>query len=116
MEAHASVDQDVPTSYNGFAFVIRGSVRVGADATLLNTGQVGWLDRPDADGTSVLRLIAGEEGARVVFYAGEPTGDRIVPHGPFIGDSKQDIVRLFTEYRAGKFERMSNLVRGTRTT
>ncbi len=115
MDAHASVDQDIPTLYNGFAFVIRGSVRVGADATLLNPGQVGWLDRPDADGTSVLHVVAGKDGARVVFYAGQPQGDRIVPHGPFIGDSKQDIVRLFTEYRAGKFERMSNLVRGTHT-
>jgi hypothetical protein len=33
------------------------------------------------------------------------------PTGPFIGDSKEDIVRLYTEYRAGEFVRMSELAR-----
>jgi quercetin 2,3-dioxygenase len=42
-------------------------------------------------------------------YAGQPQGDRIVSHGPFIGDSKEDIVRLFAKYRAGEFVRMSEL-------
>jgi redox-sensitive bicupin YhaK (pirin superfamily) len=80
----------------------------------LQTGQAGWLDRPDSDGTSTLRLLAGEEGARLVLYAGQPQGDEIVSHGPCIGDSKRDIVRLYTEYRAGRFERMSALARRTR--
>lgn len=33
----------------------------------------------------------------------------IVTYGPFIGDSKQDIARLFTEYQAGDFPRLSEL-------
>jgi redox-sensitive bicupin YhaK (pirin superfamily) len=44
-----------------------------------------------------------------VLYAGQPQGDRIVSYGPFIGDSKEDVVRLLAEYRAGKFVRMSEL-------
>ena len=116
MGAHTFVDQDIPTSYNGFAFVIRGSVAVGADATLLNAGHVGWLDRPEGNGTSIVRIRAGEDGARLVFYAGQPQGDRIVSHGPFIGDSNADIARLYAEYRAGLFERMSNLARIAGTT
>ena len=35
----------------------------------------------------------------LVLYAGQPQGDRIVSYGPFIGDSKEDIARLYTEYR-----------------
>jgi redox-sensitive bicupin YhaK (pirin superfamily) len=111
LDAGASVDQDVPLSYNGFVYVLQGSVRIGADATPLATDQTGWLDRPDGEGTSVLRVTAGDGGARVVLYAGQPQGDAIVSHGPFIGDSQEDIVRLYTEYRAGRFERMSALAR-----
>jgi hypothetical protein len=85
LDAHASVDQELPDSYSGFLFVIDGAVRVGADA------------------------------ARLVLYAGQPTGDPIVSHGPFIGDTRDDIVRLYSEYRAGQFERMSNLARAVRT-
>ena len=111
MDPHASVDQDIPMSYNGFAFLIRGSVTIGEDAVLLKTGQLGWFDRPASEDMSVLHVVAGEEGARLVLYAGQPQGDRIVSYGPFIGDSKEDIVRLFTEYRAGQFVRLSDLVR-----
>jgi redox-sensitive bicupin YhaK (pirin superfamily) len=107
LEPHASAEQDIPTSYNGFAFVIDGSVQIGD--TVLNTGQVGWLDRPTDNGTSVLRVVADESGARLILYAGQPQGDPIVSYGPFIGDSKQDIARLFAEYQAGMFPRLSEL-------
>jgi redox-sensitive bicupin YhaK (pirin superfamily) len=107
MAPHTSIDQEVPASYNGFAYVINGSVQVGG--VVLNRGQVGWLDRPNDKGTSILRVVSREEGARLVLYAGQPQGDRIVSYGPFVGDSKEDVVRLFAEYHAGKFVRMSEL-------
>jgi redox-sensitive bicupin YhaK (pirin superfamily) len=111
MAAHAAVMHDLPASYNGFVFVIDGAVSVGEadDATLLQTGQVGWLGRGDGDGQSLVRMLAGADGARVVLYAGEPQGDPIVAHGPFIGDSRQDIARLYEEFRAGEFPRLSEL-------
>jgi redox-sensitive bicupin YhaK (pirin superfamily) len=107
LEPRASAEEEIPASYNGFAFVIDGSVQIGE--TVLNTGQVGWLDRPRNDGTSMLRVVAGESGARLILYAGQPQGDPIVAYGPFIGDSKQDIARLFVEYQAGDFPRLSEL-------
>ena len=58
LEPHASAELDIAASYNGFAFVIDGSVRI-AD-TELNSGQIGWLDRSTDVGTSVLRVVAGE--------------------------------------------------------
>ena len=42
LEQHASIDQEIPSSYNGFVFTLRGSIQVGA--TSLKTGQTGWLD------------------------------------------------------------------------
>jgi redox-sensitive bicupin YhaK (pirin superfamily) len=111
LEPHASIDQEIPSSYNGFVFTLRGSIHVGANATTLQTGQTGWLDRPKVDGASLLRVTAGEEGARLVFYAGQPQGNPIVSYGPFIGDSKQDIVRLYTEFQSGQFVSLSKLVK-----
>jgi quercetin 2,3-dioxygenase len=62
----------------------------------------------------LLRMTACEEGARLVLYAGQPQGDAIVSHGPFISDSKQDIVRLYTEFQAGAFVSLSELVKAAR--
>ena len=42
MDPHTSIDQELPSSYNGFAYVIHGSVQVGG--AVLNRGQVGWLE------------------------------------------------------------------------
>jgi len=114
LQPNASIEQEIPIAYNGFFFVIRGSVRAGDDAVQLKANQTGWLDRPEGDGTSTIRLTAGDQGARVVMYAGQPQNEAIVSHGPFIGDTRDDIVRLCQEYRAGKFERMSNLARQRR--
>jgi quercetin 2,3-dioxygenase len=111
LQQQASIDQEIPSSYNGFVFTLRGSIQVGANATLLKAGQTGWLDRPKIDGASLLHVTAGEEGARLVLYAGQPQGDPIVSYGPFIGDSKQDIVRLYAEYQSGQFVSLSELVK-----
>jgi hypothetical protein len=111
LEPGASFEQDLPASYNGFVLVLQGSAQVGAEGTLLKLEEMGWLDRPADRGASALRMVAGKSGARLVLYAGEPQGDRVVSSGPFIGDTREDIVRLFNEYRAGRFERMSELGR-----
>ena len=109
LDAGATLDQDLPASCSGFLYVLEGSALVGPDARLLEAIQVGWLDQSDQLGRSVLQIRGGEEGVRVLLYAGEPTHDPIVPHGPFIGDTQEDIVRLYREYEAGRFPRMSDL-------
>jgi redox-sensitive bicupin YhaK (pirin superfamily) len=106
LKPRASVDQEIPASYNGFAFVIDGSVQIGE--TVLKTGQVGWLDRPIENGATVLRVVAGESGARLVLYAGQPQGDPIVSYGPFIGDSEQDIDSFLPSIRREDFLASAN--------
>ena len=83
LEPSATAEQEVPTSYNGFVFVLDGSAQIGE--IVLNTGQVGWLDRPSGNGTGIVTVVAGESGGRLILYAGQPQGDPIVSHGPFIG-------------------------------
>ena len=113
LESGATLDQGLPASYNGFVYVLDGAVRVGGDeGTTLRAGQVGWLDRPDESGPSELRLTGADtEGARVVLYAGQPQNAPIVMHGPFVGGTRADLMRISRDYVAGRFERMSALVR-----
>jgi hypothetical protein len=55
MKARAHVEQEIPTSYNGFAYVIDGAVGIGEVGALLQAGQVGWLDRPETEGSDLAR-------------------------------------------------------------
>ncbi|RKH32817.1 pirin family protein [Corallococcus praedator] len=102
LEPGASIEQDLPASYNGFLYVMEGEVAVGPEGRALRPGQVGWLDRAKGGGDSSLR-ITGTTRARALLYAGQPQGDPLVSHGPFIGDTQADILRVMGEYRSGRY-------------
>ena len=101
--------QQLPANFNTFLYVLSGSIKVGEEETILHHDQVGWLDIFNSDAKSELKLRTTEEGARVVLYAGKPTGDTIVSHGPFIAGSNEEILRLYNDYRAGKMQHISTV-------
>jgi redox-sensitive bicupin YhaK (pirin superfamily) len=113
LEPNAGFEQDLPASYNGFVYVLAGSVRVGAgEGATLHMGQVGWLDRPASEASSVLRFAnVGAERARVVLYAGQPQDRPIAMHGPFVGETRADLMRVSRDYMDGRFDRVSVLMR-----
>ena len=103
--------QELPDSYNGFLYVLDGAVSVGEERTRLTAGQVGWfaLPLPNASGVTSARITGGDNGARVMLYAGERQGVPIVMHGPFVGESRDDIRRLSRLYVEEKMPRISEL-------
>lgn len=107
IDAGATTVLQIPANYNTFLYLLDGSLKVGEGKKQLNKDQVGWLDLFEDVTQSDLQLTAGEEGARFILYAGKPTGDSIVSHGPFIADSSEDIQRLYREYRQGKMKHIS---------
>ena len=115
LHPEARFEQDVPDSYNGFIYVLEGTVSAGPDNTQLVEGQVGWLAEAEtnAEKSSSFRITAAKEGARVILYAGERQNVPIVQHGPFIGESRTDIIRLSELYMRGKMPRISELAAHT---
>jgi hypothetical protein len=108
LEPASSFEQELPASYNGFVYVLSGSVRA-ANGAWLEESQVGWLDRRTGDEPSVLRLTSRGEGARVVLYAGQPQHEPLIHHGPFVADDEPTLMQMFHDYRAGRFVKMSQL-------
>jgi redox-sensitive bicupin YhaK (pirin superfamily) len=110
LEAGAEFEQELPASYNGFLYLLEGDILVGAERKRITTAQVGWLGDADVSaGPSTLRIIAGASGARVVLYAGERQRVPIVMHGPFVGETRADLMRLSKTYIEGKMPRISEL-------
>jgi redox-sensitive bicupin YhaK (pirin superfamily) len=109
LAANAVLEQELPSTYKGFLYVLDGAVHAGGLRTPVSKGQVASFDCVGNDGSSLLRIIAGERGARVMLYAGEPQRAPIVMHGPFVGGNRQDIMRVSRDYMEGRFPRMSEL-------
>jgi redox-sensitive bicupin YhaK (pirin superfamily) len=107
-----SIDVSLPASQAGFVYLLEGAAHVGDEDAELRAGQVGWLDLPNEEGASTLRLTASEtEGTRLVLYAAPPIGEPLVFHGPFVGGTREDLMRVSRDYMDGRFVRLSELAR-----
>ncbi|HEV7331871.1 MAG TPA: pirin-like C-terminal cupin domain-containing protein [Flavisolibacter sp.] len=109
LEEGVSTVLQLPAHYNTFLYMLEGGIQVGEEKKPLHKDQVGWLDRFDDAAPSDLKLTAGKECVRFVLYAGKPTGDRIVSHGPFIADAAEEIQGLYQDYRQGKMQHISSV-------
>jgi quercetin 2,3-dioxygenase len=108
----AVFDQELPGSYNGFLYLLEGELAAGRTVPeRLAVGQIGWLDRVDSASSTNVHLVAEDSGARVVLYAGERQDVPIVTHGPFVGETRADLVRVSQAYAQGRMPRISELGR-----
>jgi redox-sensitive bicupin YhaK (pirin superfamily) len=79
-----------------FLYVVRGSVRI--DEQLVSAFNLAELTDGDT-----LKLQA-EDDAVVLFGHGEPIGEPVVAHGPFVMNTTDEIRQAIEDYRAGKFQ------------
>lgn len=94
--------------------MLDSQVFIGEEKKLLDHDQVGWLDRAKDEGESELIFTTKDPGIRYVLYSGQPHGDKIVPYGPFIGNTTEDITRLYQEFCAGKMPHISTVAASQR--
>jgi redox-sensitive bicupin YhaK (pirin superfamily) len=81
----------------------------GERSQRLSPGHIGWLEFGGPSTT--VRLTAGQDGCRVILYAGQRQDVPIVTHGPFVGETRSDLVRLSTAYAQGRMPLISELGR-----
>ncbi|SJZ84736.1 pirin family protein [Novilysobacter spongiicola] len=101
MAAGAAWEHELPEGHNAFAYVFEGSVQVGADsvgARELATRQLGVLD-----GGRRLAVRAGASGARLILVAGRPLREPVARHGPFVMNTREELMQAFEDLRAGRF-------------
>lgn len=113
MDNQQRIAQEIPADYTGLIYVLSGKVRVGEHS--IEAGAAGWLDKHQETVDSEISVLSLEEDTHFVFYAARPHKASIVTHGPFIGDSMEDIARLYKEYQAGTMPHLDSLDKGQKT-
>lgn len=90
----------LPDGHNAFAYVFEGAVAVGRDedARTLETHEMGVLG-----GGAALALQAGDAGARLILVAGTPLREPVMRHGPFVMNTRQELMQAFVDYQEGRF-------------
>jgi len=101
LEPGAHLALDWPKDFNALVYVLSGAGRVGgADGRSLGSGQVAALGAGD---TLVVDADAdATEPLEVLLLGGQPIREPIVSYGPFVMNSKAEIVEAMDDFRAGK--------------
>ncbi|WP_079480080.1 pirin family protein [Halobacillus salinus] len=96
----------LPENHNAFLYVLRGSVNVGTSQKTLKKHDVATLtykDEGNPDQLSDISLSSNHRRTKLLVYSGEPIREEIVPYGPFVMNSMDEIKEAFRDFHAGKF-------------
>jgi len=86
-----------PSGHNAFLYVYEGAATVGEDQRPLPLRAAGLLTPGDS-----VRIAAGEDGVRLLFFAGRPIGEPVVQYGPFVMNRPEEIMQAIADYQAGR--------------
>jgi len=93
-------EEPVAAGTNGFIYVYDGAITAaGSDDTGVDVsaGNLGVLGAGDA-----VRLVAGDTGARLLLLAAMPLGEPIARYGPFVMNTREEVMRAFQDMQAGR--------------
>jgi redox-sensitive bicupin YhaK (pirin superfamily) len=100
LDAGADFTLALPTGHSAFVYVYEGGVSVGAgrDAAAINAQELAVL----GDGTDV-RLSGRAPRSRAILVAGRPLREPVARYGPFVMNTREEIMQAFQDYQSGKF-------------
>lgn len=92
-------EQTIAATHNAFLYVYQGAVTVvgEADASDVPSGRMAIL-RNDGDRL----MLRGGEGARAIVIAGKPLREPIAQYGPFVMNTRDELVQAVDDFRAGR--------------
>jgi quercetin 2,3-dioxygenase len=105
LEAGASFTHAVPSDHSAFLYVYEGSVRVGSgeSAATLDTHQLAVLDRGAEIRLEGREPPAGSHVSRAIIVAGRPLKEPVAKYGPFVMNTRDELMQAFQDFQSGKF-------------
>ena len=97
--AGATFSQPVPANFNAFAYVVRGEVQFEGDSRVQPADRLVVYAH---DGDTISITNPSGQPASLLLVAGEPLGEPVARHGPFVMNTRQELVEAFEDYRSGK--------------
>ncbi|RWZ60384.1 pirin family protein [Halobacillus fulvus] len=97
---------DLPENHNAFLYVLSGELEVGTDATSMKKHDVAtlhYVEEGSREKRSELYLKSNRRRTKVLVYSGEPIRENIVPYGPFVMNSMEEIKQAYRDFHDGKF-------------
>src|SRR6516225_2278656 len=98
VSAGAQVRLPWPARFNSLGYVLAGSGTVGAEKRPIRMGQLAVFGAGDA-----ITFAAGPTGDMdILLLGGEPIREPVAAYGPFVMNTRAELVQAFEDYQAGR--------------
>ncbi len=99
----AQVDLPWRADFNGLVYVLSGAGTVGAERRPVRTGQLAVLGAGDTIRVTADRNQDSHTPTLDVYVmGGRPIGEPVAQYGPFVMNSKAELIQAFEDYQAGR--------------
>jgi redox-sensitive bicupin YhaK (pirin superfamily) len=91
-------EQPLPTTHNAFVYVYRGGLEVvhGETSTTIPVQRMGILTN---EGDRL--VVRAQANTRAIVIAGKPLNEPIAQHGPFVMNTRDELVQAVDDFRTG---------------
>jgi redox-sensitive bicupin YhaK (pirin superfamily) len=99
LSAGRAFEAAVPAGHAAFAYVYEGALQIGSGAA----GHVAAAELAVLGPGDRVRLQALGSTGRAILVAGRPLGEPVARHGPFVMNTRAEILQAFDDLRSGRF-------------
>jgi hypothetical protein len=98
LKENKKINLEVPETHNSFIYLLKGELSIGKNKhDKINDSTLILLER----GTSL--EVSASRQSKFLFIAGKPIGEPIARGGPFVMNTKQEILQAIQDYNNGTF-------------
>ncbi len=101
LEPGGRLVQPIARSDNAFVYVFSGEGSVGSHSRSVRDGQMAILGH-DGDAASLAVPSTARTRVEGLVAAGTPLGEPIARHGPFVMNTRDELIQAVEDYRAGR--------------
>jgi redox-sensitive bicupin YhaK (pirin superfamily) len=94
----ATLVETVPEDHAAMIVVYQGEVTIGAAPRRINALSLAVLGSGPA-----IQIATGGAGARCLLISGRPLGEPVAWGGPFVMNTRAEVMQAFADYQAGRF-------------
>jgi len=98
LPAGAIFEQTLPEYDNAFVFVIEGSISVGSTGKNIKKNNLGLLSQGD-----LVSITASSGMSQFLLISGKPLNEAVARGGPFVMNSKAEVMQAFNDFQNNKF-------------
>ncbi|UOQ42909.1 pirin family protein [Halobacillus salinarum] len=106
LEKDAEYVHKLPETHNAFVYVLSGEAAIGKNQVTMKkhgTGLLSFNKEGNKENPSDLAIKSHHRRTKLLVYSGEPIQEKIIPYGPFVMNSMEEIKQAYQDFKNGKF-------------